>query len=135
ARGEDLLLRRPALALEEATGDLARGERLLLVVAGEREEIDALSRGREGCGGDEDDGLTELDECGAAGLLRHAAGLDRQGTAVEVDLDSLVSGLRHASLLGGHRAAHLDSRRARRRRGGKKAGAYFRIPNRSMRVL
>ena len=41
ARGQRLLLARPALALEEAAGDLARGEGLLLVVHGEREEVDA----------------------------------------------------------------------------------------------
>ena len=41
ARGERLLLARPAFALEEAAGDLARGEGLLLVVHGEGEEVDA----------------------------------------------------------------------------------------------
>jgi hypothetical protein len=40
ARGEDLLLRRPTLALEEAARDLAGGERLLDVLASEREEIE-----------------------------------------------------------------------------------------------
>ena len=39
ARGQHLLLGRPAFALEEAAGDLAGGEGLLLVVHGEREEI------------------------------------------------------------------------------------------------
>ena len=39
ARGQRLLFRRPALALEEAAGDLAGGEGLFLVVDGEREEI------------------------------------------------------------------------------------------------
>ena len=41
ARGQDLLLGGPAFALEEAARDLAGGERLLLVVHGEREEIEA----------------------------------------------------------------------------------------------
>ena len=41
ARGQHLLLGRPAFALEEAARDLARGEGLLLVVDGQREEIDA----------------------------------------------------------------------------------------------
>ena len=40
AGGQRLLLARPAFALEEAAGDLAGGEGLLLVVHGEREEID-----------------------------------------------------------------------------------------------
>src|SRR5207244_3121750 len=94
--GEDLLLRRTPLALEEPAGDLARGEGLLLVVAGEREEIDALSSRRQGRGGDEDDRLTELDERGAAGLLRHAARLDGQRPSVEIDLDLLLSRISHA---------------------------------------
>ena len=41
ARGQDLLLARTAFALEEAAGDLAGGEGLLLVVDGQREEIEA----------------------------------------------------------------------------------------------
>ena len=40
ARGQHLLLAGPAFALEEAARDLAGGEGLLLVVDGEREEID-----------------------------------------------------------------------------------------------
>ena len=41
ARGEDLLVALAPLALEEAAGDLAGGERLLDVVAGEGEEVEA----------------------------------------------------------------------------------------------
>ena len=41
AAGEDLLVALAPLALEEAARDLAGGERLLDVVAGEREEIEA----------------------------------------------------------------------------------------------
>ena len=44
ARGQHLLLGRPAFALEEAAGDLAGGEGLFLVVDGEREEIDPRLR-------------------------------------------------------------------------------------------
>ena len=40
ARGQHFLLGRPALALEEAARDLAGGEGLLLVVDGQREEIE-----------------------------------------------------------------------------------------------
>ncbi len=46
ARGEDLLVALAPLALEEAAGDLARGERLLDVVAGEGEEVDARAARR-----------------------------------------------------------------------------------------
>ena len=38
---EDLASRQAALALEEAAGDLAGGVRLLDVLAGEREEVEA----------------------------------------------------------------------------------------------
>ena len=47
ARGQHLLLGLAPFALEEAAGDLAGGEGLLLVVAGQREEIDAR-RARSG---------------------------------------------------------------------------------------
>ncbi len=46
ARGEDLVVALPPLALEEAAGDLPGGERLLDVVAGEGEEIDARAARR-----------------------------------------------------------------------------------------
>jgi hypothetical protein len=41
ARREDLVVALAPLALEEAARDLARGERLLDVVAGEREKVDS----------------------------------------------------------------------------------------------
>ena len=41
AAGEDLLVALARLALEEAARDLAGGERLLDVLAGEREEVEA----------------------------------------------------------------------------------------------
>src|SRR3546814_9552753 len=47
AGDQGLLLRRPALALEEAARDLPRGEGLLLVVHGEREEIGTRPRTEE----------------------------------------------------------------------------------------
>src|SRR5207245_10099636 len=109
AGSEDLLLRRPAIALEAAAGDLPGREGLLLVVAGEGEEVDTLARRGERRRRDQHDGLTELHEGGTPGLPGHAAGLDRQGTAVKLDLDSLVSGLRHQkSLLRGSRPHHLE---------------------------
>src|SRR6266404_4104434 len=66
-----------------AAGKIPGGEGLLLVVAGEGEEVDALARGGERRRRDQDDGLAELHEGGPPGLLGHAAGLDRQGTAVK----------------------------------------------------
>jgi hypothetical protein len=95
ARGQDLLLRGTSLALEEAARDLPGGERLLLVVAGQRKEIDAFTGARLGRRGDEDDRLTEPHERRTTRLFRHAAGLDGQRAAVKIDLNFLVSGLRH----------------------------------------
>jgi hypothetical protein len=57
AGGQDLLLRRLALALEEAARDLARRERLLLIIDGQRQEIDVLSRRRLRGRGDQNDGV------------------------------------------------------------------------------
>src|SRR5207249_2770150 len=134
AGGEDLLLRRPALALEEAAGDLPGGEGLLLVVAGEGEEVDALARGGERRRRDQDDGLAELHEGGPPGLLGHAAGLDRQVTAVKIDLHSLVSGLRHQrSLLRGSRPQQLCTREGEKE--GRKDGSYLRMPSCSITLL
>src|SRR5579885_806996 len=89
ARGEDLLLRGAPLALEEATRDLSRRERLLDVVAGEREEVDTLARRRGGGRRDEDHGLAELHEHGAARLLGQATRLDQERPPVEFDLDPM----------------------------------------------
>src|SRR5439155_14044874 len=44
ARGQHLLLARPTLALEETARDLAGSEGLLLVVDGQREEVDPWLR-------------------------------------------------------------------------------------------
>src|SRR5207249_2158071 len=65
--GEYLLLRRPTLALEKAARDLARRERLLLIVTGEREEIDSFPRRPTGRRRDQHDRLAKLDERCAAG--------------------------------------------------------------------
>ena len=53
AAAEDLALAGAALAAEEAARDLAGGELLLLVVDGEREEVDALAGRVGGDGGGE----------------------------------------------------------------------------------
>ena len=87
-RGEDLLLGGPAFALEEATRDLARGEGLLLVVTGEREEVDALPRRPAGGRSHQHDGLAVLDPRRASGLSGDLAGLDDQAAPVKIDLNA-----------------------------------------------
>src|SRR5690606_8302920 len=77
-RGEDLLLGGLSFALEKAAGDLPGGERLLLVVDGEGQEIDSLTRGRCGRGRDQDDRVAVADEGRAACLPRHLPDLDRE---------------------------------------------------------
>jgi hypothetical protein len=84
ARREDFLVALATLALEEAAGDLARGEGLLDVLAGEREEVDARAD-VAAADGDEDDALAEGDEDGAVGLLGDAARLEGEGLAVDED--------------------------------------------------
>ena len=61
ARGQGRRLGRPALAAEEAAGDLAHGVHPLLDVDGEREEVDALAGLRADAGG-EDLGLAVVSD-------------------------------------------------------------------------
>ena len=84
ARGEDLLVALAPLALEEPAGDLAGGERLLDVVAGEGEEVEAGTL-VAAHGGDEDDALAVGDEDRAVGLLGQAAGLEDERLSVDDD--------------------------------------------------
>ena len=80
AAGEDLLVGRTALALDEAAGHLAARGVLLAVVDGEREEALALAHvGREN-GGAEHHGVAAADDHRAAGLLGEASGFDGDGT-------------------------------------------------------
>ena len=44
AAGEDRLLRRPAFALDEATGDLTHGIQLFFKIHAQREKVDAIAR-------------------------------------------------------------------------------------------
>ena len=78
ARGQRLLFRRTAFALEEAAGNLARGVRLFLVVDGQREEVLARLRRPARDRGDEHDGVVEAHQDGAAGLAGDFAGFERQ---------------------------------------------------------
>src|SRR5207245_1637045 len=89
ARGQDLLLRGPALPLEEAARNLPGGECFLLVVDGEREEIDPLPRFL-GCDrGHQHHRVAVAHEGRAACLLGEASDLDRELPSVEVDLNCL----------------------------------------------
>src|SRR5262249_25305580 len=89
ARGEDGVLGRAALALDEAAGDLADGVEALLDVDGEREEVDALARGGAGRGRAGEAGAAVAHEGGPAGLLGEAAGLDAEHAAADGGLYSL----------------------------------------------
>jgi hypothetical protein len=77
-RGQDLLLARPALALEEAAGDLARGEGLLLIVDCQREEVDAGLRRPLTDHAAQHDGIAVGAEHGAIGLTGDPPGLQNQ---------------------------------------------------------
>ena len=90
-RRQDLLGRRPPLALDEAAGELAGGVDLLAVVDRQREEVEALAAGA-GDDGDERHGVADPDDHGTAGLLGEVAGLDAQDLAADVSLD-MVAGI------------------------------------------
>ena len=62
-------------------GDLAGGVHALFDVDGEREEVDPLPDARGGVGRGQHDGVAELGDHRALGLLGEAAGLERQGLA------------------------------------------------------
>ena len=85
-RDQGLALRRTALALEISAGNAARGEGLLLIVDGEREEILAgLGRlGRDH--GGENGGLAPGREHGAVGLAGDLARLEHELAPGPVDL-------------------------------------------------
>ena len=95
AGGQHLLLRRPAFTLEEAARDLAGGEGLLLVVHGEREEIQArLGLLLEHDGG-QHRGAAVGRENRAVGLPRDLAGLEDQLAPGPVQL--LAEHLKHVT--------------------------------------
>ena len=72
ARGERFLLARAAFALEKAAGNLAGGVGLLLVVDGQREEVDAGSRTFRCDHGRQHAGFAVLGEHGSVGLAGDA---------------------------------------------------------------
>ena len=86
AAGERLLFVRPALALEETSGDLPARVSALSILHGERQEV-APFHGRLGRDhGGQHDGAAAAHDDGAVGLLGHLAGLDGDGAAVELGL-------------------------------------------------
>ncbi len=84
---ENFLLTLPPLALEEPAGNLTRGERLLLVIASQRKEIDVLARFFRGGSGDEHHRVSVLHQRGATGLPRHAPDLDGERSPMEIDFN------------------------------------------------
>ena len=76
AGDEDLLVLGPALALDEAAGDLARGVVLFVVLDGERDEVQPFLGLRGAAGGGDDGRAAVVREDGAVGLLGHAPGLE-----------------------------------------------------------
>ena len=136
--GQDLLLGRPALALEPAAGDASRGVGVLAVVDGQREEIGVLLRLLVEDGGGEDDGVAEADDGGAVGLLGELADLDVEGLRADGDGDLVDHGLVPFLSIGV--GGRPSGRRWRAKpaavgRGGRRSGAatdYFRRPRRSI---
>ncbi len=91
AGGDDLLLGRAPLALEEAARDAAAGVGVLFVVDGERQEVLGQALAGHG-GGGEHHGVAQAHGTAAVGLAGHAAGLDHQRALSELDLTCLDHG-------------------------------------------
>ena len=87
AGGQRLLLGRTAFTLEIAAGNAAGGVSLLLVVDGERQEVDALAWALGGDDGGEHGGLAVGGKYGAVGLTRHPAGLEDELAPAPVELN------------------------------------------------
>ena len=79
ARGQDLLLRRAAFALEPAAGDPPAGVGVLAVVDGEGEEVGVLLGLLVEDGGRQHDGVAVPNDRGAVGLLGELADFDVEG--------------------------------------------------------
>ena len=85
ARGERGLLARPALALEETAGDLARGVHPFLDVNRQREEVH-VARVPRGCGA-QDHRVARLNYDGATGLSGVLAGLEANRAPADLEGD------------------------------------------------
>ena len=80
------LLGRFAFALEESAGDAARRVGVLAVIDGQRQEVDALTRGGRMAGGDEHHRVALPDDDGSVRLLGQLACLDRQVLLADLNL-------------------------------------------------
>ena len=87
AHGQDGRLRRARLALDEAARDLARGVHALLVVHGEREEVDPLPGLFAGHRGGQYDGVAIADEHRSVGLLGELARFEREAVCADFGLN------------------------------------------------
>ena len=96
-RGQRLLFRRPALALEKAAGDLAGGEGLFLVVDGQREEILPRLGRLRGDRGAQHRRLAIGREHRAIGLPGDLAGLEHEAAAAPHQF--LTVNLKHSRLI------------------------------------
>ena len=99
ARGENRLLGRSPLALEETAGDLPSGVHPFLDVHREREEVSAFARLRPPLGGREDHRVAGADDYRSVGLLGELPGLEAHVVSADGDV--------HRRLAGNH-GAHMS---------------------------
>ena len=88
-RGQGFLLGRPPFALEEAAGDLAGREGLLLVIHRHGEEVDARPGGLLRHGGAENHRLAIADDDRTVGLAGNAPCLHGQGPSAQIEFGLL----------------------------------------------
>ncbi len=124
ARHQRFALARPSLALEIAAGNAARGEELFLVVAGQRQEIDAFLRLLRRDDGGEHGGLAIGGDDGAIGLARYPAGFENELAPAPIEL--LTMNVEHLCFLSwfcGHESHEQDGERLRRTAGVRSGAA------------
>ncbi len=127
AGGDDLLLGRPALALEEAAGDAAGGVGVLPVVDGQRQEVAGRRSVGIHAGGGQHHGVAVADRAGAVRLLGQVAGLAgstsrcRSGLAFRCFIWSSSLFL---SRLSAGAVAETSASRPRRSGRGRRAGGH-----------
>src|SRR5262249_25260712 len=104
---QDRGLARPTLAAHESARDLARRVQLFLVIAREREEVDALAGLlRHHCRA-QDHGVALADDHRAVCLFRHAPGLDRDPTPGDVYVFRDYCHAKYLQIWGRNPAARL----------------------------
>ncbi len=89
AGGDDLLLRRPAFALEEAPGNAARGVGVLAIVDRQRQEVPLGGTFVLHAGRGEHDRIAVADGAGPVGLLGQVTRFDDQGPRADGNLFAL----------------------------------------------